>query len=52
MVFIEALACGSVVVTSDILPMREYIVHMQNGLLVKTFENPLALADMIGGVQK
>ena len=47
MVFIEALACGSVVVTSDILPMREYIVHMQNGLLVKTFENPLALADMI-----
>jgi len=46
-VFIEALACETVVVTSDIAPMNEYIEHMKNGLLVKDYENPQALADMI-----
>lgn len=46
-VFIEALACGAVVVTSDIAPMNEYIKHMENGLLVKDYENPEALAEMI-----
>ena len=46
-VFIEALACGGVVVTSDIAPMNEYIMHMKNGLLVKDFEDPLALAEVI-----
>lgn len=47
MVFIEALACGAIVVTSDIGPMNEYITHQQNGLLVKDFEDPRALAAMI-----
>lgn len=46
-VFIEALACESVVVTSDIAPMNEYIKHMENGILVKEYENPKALADII-----
>lgn len=47
MVFIEALACEAVVVTSDIAPMNEYIEHMKNGLLVKDYENPQTLAKMI-----
>lgn len=46
-VFIEALACEAVVVTSDIPPMNEYIVHRENGLLVHDFENPQALAQLI-----
>lgn len=46
-VFIEALACESIVVTSDIAPMNEYIKHGENGLLVKDYESPLALAEMI-----
>jgi len=46
-VFIEALACGAVVVTSDIRPMNEYIVDFENGLLVRDYENPRALADAI-----
>ncbi len=44
MVFIEALACGAVVVTSDIAPMNEFIRHEENGLLVKDYENPAELA--------
>ena len=47
MVFIEALACSSVVITSDIAPLNEYIVHGKNGLLVKDFENPQAIAQMV-----
>jgi len=46
-VFIEALACEAIVVTSDIAPMNEYIKNMINGLLVKDYENPQALAQMI-----
>jgi glycosyltransferase involved in cell wall biosynthesis len=46
-VFIEALACEAIVVTSDIAPMNEYIRHMENGLLVRDYESPRALADMI-----
>ena len=46
-VFIEALACEAIVVTSDIAPMNEYIEHMKNGLLVKDYENPQALAEVI-----
>ena len=46
-VFIEALACEAIVVTSDIAPMNEHIKHMHNGLLVKDYENPQALAEMI-----
>lgn len=44
MVFIEALACGGVVVTSDIAPMNEFVRHNSNGILVKAFEDPAALA--------
>ena len=47
LVFIEALACEAIVVTSDIAPMNEYIEHMKNGLLVKDYENPQALAEII-----
>jgi len=46
-VFIEALACESIVVTSDIAPMNEYIKNLENGILVKNYENPQALAEMI-----
>jgi len=47
MVFIEALACAALVITSDIAPLNEYIIHGENGLLVKDFESPEALAQMI-----
>ncbi|MDD4938654.1 MAG: glycosyltransferase family 4 protein [Candidatus Omnitrophica bacterium] len=46
-IFIEALACAGVIVTSDIAPMNEYIRHMFNGLLVRDYEDPQALARMI-----
>lgn len=46
-VFIEALACEAVVVTSSIAPMNEYIVDGENGLLVTDFENPQAMAQVI-----
>ncbi len=36
-VFIEALACGAVVVTSDIPPMNEYIQNGENGILVRNY---------------
>jgi glycosyltransferase involved in cell wall biosynthesis len=47
LVFIEALACRAVVVTSDVAPMNEYITHMENGLLVREYEKPHAVAAMI-----
>ncbi|MCC7395822.1 MAG: GNAT family N-acetyltransferase [Planctomycetes bacterium] len=43
-VFIEALACGAVVVTSDIAPMNEFLRHEHDGLLVKDCRDPAALA--------
>jgi glycosyltransferase involved in cell wall biosynthesis len=46
-VFIEALACETVTVTSDIAPMNEYIRHGENGLLVEDYENPHALAEVV-----
>ncbi|MCJ7450033.1 MAG: glycosyltransferase family 4 protein, partial [Bacteroidales bacterium] len=49
-VFIEALACESIVVTSDIAPMNEYIEHMKNGLLVRDYENPQSVAEVIKAV--
>lgn len=49
-VFIEAAACGSCVVTSDIAPMNEYFVHNENAYLVKEFENPEKLAEGISKV--
>lgn len=47
LVFLEALACGAVVVTSNVRPMNEYIHHERNGLLVDDFENPRGLAGAI-----
>jgi glycosyltransferase involved in cell wall biosynthesis len=46
-VFIEALASGAVVVTSNVRPMSEYITHEENGLLVDRYEDPEALAAAI-----
>ena len=46
-VFIEAAACGAVIVTSDIAPMNEYLKHGISALLVKDYENPQALARSI-----
>jgi glycosyltransferase involved in cell wall biosynthesis len=46
-VFIEAAACGAVIVTSDIAPMNEYLADGQSACLVKEYENPEALADAI-----
>jgi len=47
MVFIEALACGAVVIASDIAPLNEYMVEGENGLLVNNFEDPQAIAQAI-----
>jgi glycosyltransferase involved in cell wall biosynthesis len=46
-VFIEALACEAMVVTSNIAPLNEYMVNNQNSLLVKEFEDPRVLAEAI-----
>jgi glycosyltransferase involved in cell wall biosynthesis len=47
MVVIEALASGAMVVGSDIPAIHELVVHGENGLLIKDFENPAAIADMV-----
>ncbi|VAW48330.1 hypothetical protein MNBD_GAMMA03-2077 [hydrothermal vent metagenome] len=47
MVFTEALACGAVVITSDIAPMNDFITHNENGLLIEDYENPQKLAEVI-----
>lgn len=46
-VFIEALACEAVVVTSNVAPMNEYIASFKNGLLIQDYEDPYALSEMI-----
>jgi glycosyltransferase involved in cell wall biosynthesis len=43
-VAIEALACGSMVVASDIPAFRECIVDGRNGLLIRDYEDPAAIA--------
>jgi len=47
LVFIEALACGAAVVTSNIAPMNEYIRHEENGLLVDEYEDAETVAAAI-----
>ena len=44
MVFIEAMACGGVVATSNIPPMNEYIVDGQNGLLIDDYQDAPSVA--------
>jgi glycosyltransferase involved in cell wall biosynthesis/ubiquinone/menaquinone biosynthesis C-methylase UbiE len=46
-VFIEALACQAVVVTSNLAPMNEYIKDQENGILVDQYENAGNLAQAI-----
>lgn len=46
-VFIEAMACRSIVVTSAIAPMNEYITDRQNGILVRDYEDPRAIAEAV-----
>jgi glycosyltransferase involved in cell wall biosynthesis len=46
-VFIEAMACGAIVVTSAIAPMTEYIRDGVSGILVEAFEDPRAVASAI-----
>lgn len=43
-VFVEALACGALVVTSDQAPMNEFVAHERTGLLVERYRDPDALA--------
>jgi glycosyltransferase involved in cell wall biosynthesis len=46
-VVIEALASGAMVVGSDIPAIRELIVHGENGLLIRDYENPVAIAELL-----
>ena len=45
--FVEAMACGSRVVTSNLGPMNEFVKHQHSGLLVDNYEDPAALARSI-----
>jgi glycosyltransferase involved in cell wall biosynthesis len=46
-VFIEAMACGSPIVTSNISPLNEYLHHGENALLVDDYMDPSAIARSI-----
>lgn len=46
-VFLEAAACETKIVTSDIAPMNEYLTNNKSALLVKEYENPEVLAEAI-----
>jgi glycosyltransferase involved in cell wall biosynthesis len=46
-VLIEALAAGAILVASDIPEIRESVHDGENGLLIKDFENPGAIAATI-----
>ena len=43
-VFIEAAACETPIVTSNIAPMNEYLTNKSNAILVDEYENPKILA--------
>ena len=45
-VFIEAAACETAIVTSNVGPMNEYL-NRDNSILVDDFENPIAIANAI-----
>lgn len=46
-VFIEAMACGAAVVTSDLAPMNEFIEDGRSGLLVADPHDATALANLV-----
>lgn len=46
-VFIEALACGAAIVTSNIAPLNEYMQHNINSCLVDNYQNPNSIAQAI-----
>ena len=43
-VFLEAAACGTPIVTSDIAPMNEYL-NNTNAILVRNYLNPIEIAE-------
>ena len=45
--FIEALSCGCNIVTSDIVPMNEFLKDGYNAVLVGDYESPSAIAAAI-----
>jgi len=47
LLIVEALASAAIVVVSNIPEMKGLISHEQNGILVKDYEDPQALADSI-----
>lgn len=47
LVFIEAAACGSIIVTSNIAPMNEFLTDGVDAILVDDFENPRKIAKAI-----
>jgi len=51
-VFIEAAACGTPIVTSDIAPMNEYLRNGESACLVKDYESPQALATAVQAVSE
>ncbi len=46
-VFIEAAACETIVITSNIGPMNEYLKDGETALLVDDYENPVEIANYI-----
>ena len=46
-VFIEALAMGSVVVTADTSPVNTFVRHNTNGILVQDYNNEVELGNAI-----
>jgi glycosyltransferase involved in cell wall biosynthesis len=47
--FLEAMACGALVVGSDTEPVREVLEHGKNGFLCD-YENPDSIAETVTGV--
>lgn len=46
-VFIEAAACESLIIASNIAPMNEYLTDKVDSILVDDYENPKVLAEYI-----
>jgi len=46
-VFIEAAACGTPIITSNIQPMNEYLKHKESAYLVDDYNSPAAIAHAV-----